>query len=183
MGHIYFSDDKHYYSVPYRYIGRKVELSYNGDVVEIHYNQERIATHKRDYRHGRYSTIKEHLTSSHNFYQAWSPAFFEKLAEPYGEAVLAYIKGLLAQAKYPETAYKQCLGIISLAKSHDKGRINNACKRGLKFHKYGYHIIRRILENKMDLQEESSENTLPDIATHSNIRGPEYFKKLLNIFK
>ena len=147
MGYIFLSQNKNYYSVPYRFIGKKVTVSYNQQTVEIHYKEERIATHQRSFRSGHYVTIKEHLSSSHNFYTNWSPAFFQKMARPYGASVVQYIDALIEQAAYPEVAYKQCLGIIALSKTYEKYRLNNACKRGLTFHRYGYHIIKNILEN------------------------------------
>lgn len=94
MGYVFLSQDKNYYSTPYRFIGKKVEVSYNQQIVEIHYKNERIASHSRSFRSGRYTTIKEHLSSSHNFYSSWSPAFFQKLARPHGDAVVQYVKAL-----------------------------------------------------------------------------------------
>lgn len=62
MGYIFLSDDKHYYSVPYRYIGKQVEVRYDQDSIGIFYNHERLCTHKRDYRSGKYTSIKDHLS-------------------------------------------------------------------------------------------------------------------------
>ena len=176
MGYVFLAADKNYYSVPYRYIGKKIELSYNSQSVEIHYNRERIASHKRSFRPGHYVTIKEHLSSAHQFYSSWNPEFFQKLARPLGVAVEAYIKALIEQANYPEVAYKQCLGIIHLKKVYDKNRLNNACKRGLDFHRYGFHIIKNILKNKMDLIESNIENSTKEIVQHENIRGANYYQ-------
>jgi transposase len=153
-----------------------VEVSYNRQSVEIHYNRERIASHKRTYYPGRYTTIKDHLSSTHQFYSNWSPAFFEKLARPYGNAVVDYVKALIESKNYPEVAYKQCLGIFSLAKTHEKTRLNNACKRGLTFYRYGYHIIKNILDNKMDMDSENEINTEHEITAHENIRGAAYYQ-------
>lgn len=176
MGYVFLSADKNYYSVPYRFIGKKVEVSYNRQSVDIHYNRERIASHRRAYRPGQYVTIKDHLSSSHKFYKNWSPAFFQKLASPFGDSVIDYVKVLIESKDYPEVAYKQCLGIIALGKTHEKGRLNNACKRGLLFNRYGYHIIRKILENKMDLQSQDDKTTNHQIAAHENIRGAAYYQ-------
>lgn len=33
--------DKHYYGVPYRYIGKKAKLLYSRHTVEVYYNYER----------------------------------------------------------------------------------------------------------------------------------------------
>jgi hypothetical protein len=45
-GHVSLAVDKHYYSVPYRYIGKKVKLMYSRHTIEVYYNYERIAIHK-----------------------------------------------------------------------------------------------------------------------------------------
>lgn len=176
MGYVFLSVDKNYYSVPYRFIGKRVEVSYDRQSVEVHYNRERIASHKRSYHPGRYTSIKDHLSSTHKFYTNWSPEFFQKLARPYGQAVVDYVKVLIESKNYPEIAYKQCLGIFSLGKTHKKGRLNNACKRGLSFHRYGYHIIKKILDNKMDMETENEVDTNHEIAVHENIRGAAYYQ-------
>lgn len=46
-GHVALSTDKHYYSVPYRYISKKVKLLFSPQTVEIYYNYQRISLHTR----------------------------------------------------------------------------------------------------------------------------------------
>jgi hypothetical protein len=75
MGYIYLSEDKHYYSVPFKHVGRKVETQYTTRSVEVFYGNERIAIHPRDYSPGRYTSIADHLSSSHHFLTKWSPDF------------------------------------------------------------------------------------------------------------
>ena len=176
MGYVFLSRDKNYYSVPYRFIGKRVELSYTRQSVEIHYNRQRIASHKRSGRPGQYTTLEDHLSSTHKFYKSWSPEFFQKMALPYGCAVVEYVKALIDSKPYPEIAYKQCLGIFALAKIYQNERLNNACKRGLIFHRYGYHIIKNILDNKMDMETQNENTTKHEIAAHKNIRGAAYYK-------
>ena len=180
MGYVFVSEDKNYYSVPHRFIGKKVEVSYNSQSVDIQYDRKRIATHKRSFRSGKYITIQDHLSSAHKFYSKWSPAFFEKLATPLGESVKEYVRVLIESKNYPEEAYKQCLGIVNLTHSYEKKRINTACKYALEMSRYGYHIIEKILKNNMDLVEPdlpvSVENiSQSHITPHPNIRGAEAF--------
>lgn len=177
MGYVFLSADKNYYSVPYRFIGKKVEVSYDHQNVFVSYNNERIASHPRSYKPGAYITIQEHLSSSHQFYQNWSPDYFARLARPHGTQVEAYVTALIESKPYPEVAYKQCLGILSLSKKFDKSRLDNACARGLGLSRYGYHIIHNILLNKMDLVDE--QQTTPEESTlqvHPNIRGATYYQ-------
>jgi transposase len=174
MGFVYLHQDKNYYSVPFRYIGQQVELQYNSGEVEIYYKSQRIATHKRNYRKGAYTKIDEHLSSSHKFYQDWSPDYFLSWAKKSGDHVEAYIGKLLQQASYPEIAYKQCLGVINLKSLHTDQRLDNACKMALDQPRHGYHIIKNILTNKMDLADQTTA-TEPHITKHNNIRGPEFY--------
>src|SRR5664280_33109 len=56
--HIYLAKDKHYYSVPYTYIGLTVKVIYTRSMVHIYTKGEQIAVHVRDYKQGSYSTDK-----------------------------------------------------------------------------------------------------------------------------
>ena len=106
MGFVYLHLNKNYYSVPFRYIGLDVEVQYNSSEVEIYYKSQRIAAHKHNYRKGAYTKKDEHLSSSHKFYQDWSPSYFLSWAKKLGVHVEAYIGKNLQQASYPEVAYK-----------------------------------------------------------------------------
>ena len=177
MGYVFLSEDKNYYSVPFRFIGKKVEVSYDYQNVFVSYNNERIASHPRSYKPGAYATVSEHLSSSHQFYQNWSPDYFAHLARPYGSQVETYVTALIDSKPYPEIAYKQCLGILSLSKKFGKPRLNNACARGLGQSRYAYHIIHNILINKMDMSsEELTTQEEPTIQVHPNIRGAAYYQ-------
>jgi len=174
IGYIFLSDTKSYYSVPYRYIGKQVELQYDQDIIEIYCQSDRIASHKRVYRPGQYVTIKEHMSSTHQFYNDWSPEYFNKLALSIGTKTGEYISRLIAQQDYPETGYKQALGILSLKKAFDKHRIEKACAIALTHDTCSYRTIKRILENKMDQAIESKKQQFI-IPLHTNIRGSEAY--------
>lgn len=44
-GHVYLGQDKHYYSVPFHFIKKKVKLLYSAGQVEVFYKYNRIALH------------------------------------------------------------------------------------------------------------------------------------------
>jgi transposase len=66
-GYVQLYEDKHYYSVPYRFIGCKVKLIYCSKQVSVFYNRERIACHPRAIKKYGYTTTKDHLSSTHQF--------------------------------------------------------------------------------------------------------------------
>jgi len=169
MGYIYLSDDKNYYSVPYRYIGKKVEVQYNTETIEIYFSNQRIASHQRNYRKGYYTTNKDHLASSHSFYSQWKPEYFLQQANDIGEDVYQFVSKMMAQAKYPEIAYKSALGVIHLKSRYEKSRINNACRIGLENNLIRYRNIKNILDNNADLTMDKMPGT--GVPKHNNIRG------------
>ena len=173
--YICLSEDKHYYSVPYPYIGRKVILLYGPSVVELYYHYTRIAVHARDRRPFGYTTVEEHLASKHRFMTDWSPEKFISRAEEIGPETKEYIIKLLESRQHPEQTYRSCQGVLSFGARAGKDRLNNACKRALQYGDYSYQTIRLILERGLDkptLQEESDAMNIPK---HGNIRGKVYY--------
>lgn len=173
--YIYLSENRNYYSVPYRYQGHHVEVQYNHVSVEIFYNHTRIASHRRCFTPGHYTTVSEHMPSTHQVYNGWSPQFFEDKAALAGNNTLLYIQRLLGQYSYPEIAYKQCQGILALGKDYTIQRLEQACHRALEYHKAGYHTIERILKAGLDQLEEPLA-ALPTIPEHVNIRGAAAYR-------
>jgi len=176
--HVRLGKDKHYYSVPYSYIGKQVKLAYTSDQVEIFYQHSRIAYHVRSYQENRYTTLADHMPSHHRFIAEWSPKKFITWADKIGEDTGAYIRRVLESKTYPEQAYKSCLGILSFAKKVGFKRLNRACRRAHTFQSYGYGVVKNILEKKLDelpLEEEQQQGQL-ELPLHDNIRGKDYYQ-------
>lgn len=171
--HIFLNDDKHYYSVPYRYRGRRVLVSYTDTVVEIFYNNRRLAFHRRERTLNGYSTQKDHMPSHHQKMLEWNPQRFINWARDIGEHVELVISHILANRKHPEQAYKVCLGILNLNKKFDNQRLDKACQRAIHFSHYSYKGIKNILENNLENYQLDCFEALPD---HNNIRGNQYFR-------
>ena len=178
MGYVYFSPDKNYYSVPYRYIGKHTQIHYTKSWVEVYFNNERIALHKRNPVKGSYNTIQEHLSSTHQAYKKWSPEYFKTLARPHGEAVMMFVERLIHQCDYPETGYKRAMGVIQLHKEYGSERLNNACQRALYANAFKYNTIKNILKNNLDKEQQLFDDifsTKPHIPRHDNIRGSDTY--------
>ena len=173
--HIFLSDDKHYYSVHYKYNGKKVKVAYTNTQVEIYLEYERIAVHGRDRKQYGYTTIKEHMASANRFISEWSPEFFLKWASDIGEPTKQFIEKLLQSKAHPEQGYKSCLGVLCCAKKVGKERLNNACSRAFYYGDYKYSIVKNILDKGLD--KEPVQLEIPcTIPVHENIRGEQYYK-------
>jgi transposase len=174
-GHVLLSKDKHYYSVPFSYIRKKVKIMYTENEVEVYYKYNRIALHKRSLTPFNYTTLKEHLASTHKFITEWTPQRFINWGASIDESVKVFITRLLEKKQHPEQSYKSCMGVLSYTKKVGNDRLINACQRALDYQIYNYKIIQRILESGLDLMpnEQDESDKLPD---HHNIRGENYYK-------
>jgi transposase len=175
-GHVCLNIDKHYYSVPYRFIGKKVKLMYSRKSVEIFYHYECIASHKRLISPYNYTTDNNHMASTHRFVADWSAERFLNWAEAIHKDVKLYISTILDKKQHPEQAYKSCVGILALAKKVGNERLIKACQRAIDFELYNYKIIQSILEKGLDYQTEEDEVKQLQMPLHGNIRGEDYFK-------
>jgi transposase len=175
-GHVGLGADKHYYSVPYRYIGKKVKLLYSRHTVEVYYNYERIAVHRRLKSPYQYTTEKQHLASTHRFVSEWTPERFTSWAESIHEDVKLYILKVLDRKQHPEQAYKSCMGILGFAKKVGTARLIKACQRALGYGAYNYKTIQKILERELDLGLVPDETDQLKMPFHDNIRGEGYYQ-------
>jgi transposase len=174
-GHVGLSVDKHYYSVPFRFIGKKVKILYTSTQVEIFYRYERIAVHSRNQRKYQYTTMNEHLASAHRYLSDWTADKFIEQAKVIHADVATYICRVIEGKSHPEQAFKSCSGILSLARKVGNQRLTNACRRADQYGIYNYPIIVQILDKKLDVFSPESEHTssMPD---HNNIRGGDYYQ-------
>jgi transposase len=175
-GHIFLSEDKHYYSVPYSFIGQRVQIYYTADQVEIYANYQRIAIHQRNRKGYGYSTNKDHLASTHRYILEWNADRYIRWAKEIGEDTSSLIEQIIQTKSHPEQAYKSCEGILHMAKKVGNKRLNDACRRALDYGSYYYKTVKNILERGIDLQQDlfhKSNQTTPD---HNNIRGSKYYQ-------
>ena len=179
IGYVYFSPDRSYYSVPYRYIGKETVIHYTKNMVEVHYNRQRIAIHQRNGSKGSYNTNKDHLSSTHRHYSDWSPGFFRNKAVAHGSNVAACVEQIIAGVDYPEIGYKRAMGLIQLHRSYGSRRLDNACKRTLQADAVSYRRIQNILKNNLDetsLFFQDLEDDKSHIPKHQNIRGASNYR-------
>lgn len=172
--HVQLHKDRHYYSVPHQHIGKKVKLVYTVSSISIYFEGQRIAYHLRDRKQFKYTTVKEHLPSTHQFVSEWNPTKFLTWAQHIHPDVHAYISRVLENKSYPEQTYRSCVGILSFDKKAGRERLIAACQRASGYGVYNYKVIEQIISNKLDRLDTPQEiATMPE---HDNVRGANYFK-------
>jgi len=174
--YVNLTEDKHFYSVPYHFIGKRVTLLYGQSEVEIYYRYERIAVHNRNHHPFGYTTVNEHLASKHRYMSDWNPDKFIERGGEIGPETKEYIIQLLSSRQHPEQTYRSCQGVLSFAARAGKERLNNACKRALQYGDYGYQTIRAILEKGLDRNTDEQPDSDQPLPPHDNIRGKNYYQ-------
>jgi transposase len=173
-GHICLRADKHYYSVPYKYIGKRVKILYTSAQIEVYLSYECIAVHKRDMRKYQYTTLPDHLASAHRYKSDWSAEWFISQATKISPEVADYITRVIERKQHPEQAYKSCSGILSLVRKGGPERLTRACRRAAGYDNYSYRIIEDILTRNLD--QDDTEEPSGYMPEHYNIRGSSYYQ-------
>jgi hypothetical protein len=173
--HVYLKEDKHYYSAPYQYTGKRIKIIYTTRNVEIYKDNIRIALHRRNRRNYGYTTIKKHMPPEHQFVNGWSPDRFIRWAATMGGSVKEFIRLMLDSREHPEQAFKACMGILKLGNKYDEKALQFVCKKAIEINSISYRFIANSLKNNTYKMEEDDANNLI-LPFHKNIRGKENYK-------
>lgn len=172
--HIVIGKERHYYSVPYQYIGKQVKVVYDTDHVEVYLDHCRIAFHQRSYRKNYYTTEASHMPEKHQRVKGWNEPFFKEKAELIGPNTAAAILRILATPVFKQQAYNSCLGVLRLAEKYSDQRLEAAAARALLGPKINYTIIHDILARGLD-KAHTAEATHNAIPAHDNLRGAQTY--------
>jgi transposase len=170
--------DQHYYSVPYPLVHEKLDVRFTETSVEVFFNGRRVAFHRRSYRKGGHTTLREHMPKSHQKYLEWTPSRFIRWAGQIGPHTQKLVSFILESRPHPEQGYRSCLGLLRLEKRYSTERLEAACARALAFKAYSYKNVESILKNGLDQQPlaTSPPQTRLPLLEHGNLRGREYYQ-------
>ena len=166
------------YSIPYEYIGKKVNVRITGSVIEVFYNQNRIASHQRLYgRKGQYSTVTEHMPKDHQEYLEWNGARFRKWAERIGINTYKVINGLLLSKRVEQQSYKACMGLLKLAEKYSPAQLEAACQTALTYTETpSYKSVSSLLAVSKDAGCVTAEEPKAT-NSHGITRGAAYYRR------
>ena len=177
--------EHHYYSVPYQYARKAVELRVTAGVVEILCEGKRIAAHQRimrsGYSHGLSSqtTVPEHMPKAHQAHLEWSSERLLSWGKEIGTSTQMLVSHLLHQKAYPELSYRACLGLLNLSKSYGKERLEAACTIAVGNNAMTQKSVRNILVTRLDLVKagkvSANKKSSQQLPLHENVRGSKYY--------
>lgn len=169
--------ERHFYSVPFHFVKREIEVRLTAATVECFSGGKRIAAHVRSRLEGAHSTQAAHLPKAHRAHLEWTPGRFLNWANEIGEATRDLVKHLLWKRPHPEMGYRSCLGLLGLAKRYTSERLEAACRRALDNGTPTRRSVLSILQTGLDRlpSSEEGETQVPP-PRHENIRGSSYYQ-------
>jgi transposase len=173
-------DNRHYYTVPYQYVGCKVWVYYDHKTVEVYYQHERIAFHVRSSYEPLFNRLQEHMPKNHQHMaetRGWTVEELLKRAGWVGVYTRQAADRIIHSSIYPEQNFKACHAMILLQSKYNKERLEAACRRAANVPRPTLKMIRNILETGLDSQPLLFDDDGPSrLPGHQNIRGAENYK-------
>lgn len=170
--------DDNYYSVPFEYIKRKVDVRLTRSTIEIFYDNNRIASHVRiNGKRGGYNTRDEHMPPNHQEYIKWDGDKFRSIAEEIGVNTKAVVESILSSHKVEQQGYKKCVSLLKLAETHSPADLEMACERALSYTPCpSLKIVQAILRSG-EAQSSNVIQSSSEQSDYSFTRGADYYDK------
>ena len=168
--------DGHFYSVPYKYAHKPVEIHLTRKDVTVLYDMKAIACHERSVESGKMTRLTEHMHPNHAHMDSKTVEFYLEWAAPFGDHTQA-----LLQAQF-DSSYQNSFRANQICRSIQKffkekeftqSEFENACQYVMKHCKRSLTELKHVLASGMYKDVATSQ---PDaLLYHSNVRGSEYY--------
>lgn len=165
--------DQRYYSVPYRLLGKKVDV-YVSKVVEIYMGAELVATHPVIQAKGGRSTRLDHYPESKQTWFENPPERCRERAQSIGESCAQLVNALLDDSV--QDRLRSVHSLLRLSKTVSTERVEKACQRALHFGDPTYRRVKSILQAGLDKQPlETEEPNVVSLASYRFARSASTF--------
>ena len=163
------------YSVPYEFIGKKVDIRAAENSIEVFYHGDRIASHVRKM----YAPEPIYLPEHRKFLEYNTESFLD-WGKSMGHSTHLVIKHFLFMHKVEQQGYKSCASLMKLADRYGTDRLENACAKALSYTPNpSLKNISTILKNGQDkvvLTSESARVSNKESLKYGITRGASYYK-------
>ena len=169
--------DRMYYSVPFEYIKREVEIRMTRNVVEVFFDGSRISSHPRLHgKPGQYRIAPEHMPESHRIYYDWNEEQLRFWAHECGPNIAEVVEEWFRSQPVKEQACRLCSALFRLADKYSTLRLDDACDRALVYtHNPSLKTIQSILKSGYDKLEKAQKQTQESSSAHGFTRGAAYY--------
>ena len=165
------------YSVPYKYLGFKVFVSYSNQSVSIYYKGIQIALHPRLHFSVQTSTLNEHMPTNHQYAnEKINPGKYLNWAKDIGMSTLQWVKKEFEKVTHAPNAYRKLNAVLSMARTYGKSELEFALQYAITHNITATSSIKSILDKKLYLQKPANNNvaSIHIFNNHENIHGNIY---------
>lgn len=153
----HFQHEKNYYSVPYRYVGREIDVKFNRKLVHAYIDCDRIATHKAYKGHCHYVTNTSHYPENKYVEVNYHLATAKKEAAKLGPNTEAVINRLLRESRFPLKVLRKIQGILRLKSIFTIEALEHGCELAIKFDKLNYNNIKNFCKNFKNIKKDRNQ--------------------------
>ena len=139
----HFIHEKNYYSVPHQFVGKELDIKFNGQEIHAYSETELIASHPTMKGTYHYSTTVAHYPEKQYVDLNYHFALARREAEKIGPQTLALIERLMNENKYPLKNLRKIQGVIRLTTQFEKEAMEYGCEMAMTFEYLNYDRIRR----------------------------------------
>jgi transposase len=143
----HFQFQKNFYSLPHRFVGKKIDLKYSNKIVHAYFESELIYSHTLGKSHGKYITNEKHYPEEKIIELQMNIQAIYKKAERIGENSMALVKKLFKMPKFPLKNLRKVQAVLSLSEKYSKDAMEYASGTSLEMHKFSYHFIKSCAKN------------------------------------
>lgn len=172
--HIQYKNN--YYSCPYQYVRKSVNLKLTKQRLDIYHQDERIASHRRFglYQKYQWATLPEHLPDQFN-QPEWDDIRMKEWAGSIGPYTLSVVNRIFDSVKVKEQAYRSILSVLNLSKKYSNTDLEAACALALtKVPAPRYKQLKTILASGT-LNQNRSTKVKTQSDQQGYIRGAAYY--------
>jgi len=173
----HISVEGHYYSVPFDYIKRVVDVRLTPNTVEVIFEGTRICSHARLYGRNLYSTREEHMPPNHKQFVQWNGERFRSWAEKIGSNTAIVVEGILLGYKVEQQGFRACMALLKLSEKYSSERLEAACIKALRYTpRPNYKSIATILKSGADKADDVAVAP-PTPDGFGFTRGADYYRR------
>ncbi len=166
------------YSVPGKFIGKKVMVAANTRVIRVFYAHELVCEHQRSLVLHQDVVNPDHLSRRALAYMEYTGEKLLEKARSMGQDAEKLVRFLLEDRTVSRNRF--AWGIVGLSGKYGNARVNAACRRAMLFDAPRYDTVKRILEKNLDSLDEKKPVDSRGNRVFTFARGTGYFDKKSN---
>ena len=165
----YIQLDGSYYPVPYKLVGRTLDVYVYEHTVQIYEQVELIVTHERATRKGQRIRRDDFLPPEKSLYVTRPRQQCGYLASQVGPKCRQVVDGLLSER--PLDKLRSVHGVLRLGEKYGSARLERACARAIHYGDPSYVRVKKILEAGLDREQIDSDLTQMSLPVHEHARS------------